>query len=233
MGAADLGIELNDNQLFLFQKYFDEMIDWNTRINLTSITGCIDVQEKHFLDSLTVFLALPQPIPNNFRIIDVGSGGGFPGIPLKIAFPQIELVLLESTGKKANFLKHLTETLALKEVRVLNGRAEEIANQPEHRETFDAVVARALAEMAALAELTLPFCRIGGLLVAQKKGEMADEIAASKKAISILGGGVPRMIPVHLPAFSDNRCLIVVNKLSATPHQFPRRSGMPSKRPLA
>jgi 16S rRNA (guanine527-N7)-methyltransferase len=152
---------------------------------------------------------------------------------LKIAFPQIELVLLESTGKKADFLKHLVEALSLEKIRVITGRAEEFAQSPVFRETFDASVARALAYMAVLAELTLPFCRIGGRLVAQKKGDLGEEIALSASAIAILGGGPPVIRQVILPGLIDNRCLVVVDKISATPPQYPRHVGIPAKRPLS
>lgn len=233
LGTIELGLELTPAQSNLFQKYFVELTDWNTRINLTAITECKEIQEKHFLDSLTVSLAFPRPIPEGFRLIDVGSGAGFPGIPLKIVFPQIELVLLESTGKKANFLNHLVEILSLQKVQVVNSRAEDLAQSSGYRESFDAVTARAVAEMSALSELTLPFCRVGGRLIAQKKGEITEEIGASVKAISILGGGCPEMQKINLSCFTDNRCLVVVDKISASPLRFPRRSGVPSKHPLS
>jgi 16S rRNA (guanine527-N7)-methyltransferase len=232
-GAIELGLEITPAQITLFQKYFEELIDWNTRINLTGITGYEEVQEKHFLDSLTVSSALPRPIPEGFRLIDVGSGGGFPGVPLKIMCPQIEMVLLEATGKKANFLSHLVKILSLENVQVINARAEDLAQSVDYREHFDAATARALAEMSALSELTLPFCRIGGRMVALKKGEMAEEIAASAEAICVLGGGRPEVQKVHLSSFTDDRCLVIVNKMSATPSRFPRRPGMPSKHPLS
>ena len=232
-GALELGLELASSQILLFQKYFEELADWNSRVNLTAITASEDVQVKHFLDSLSVSLALPRPIPEGFRLIDVGSGAGFPGIPLKIAFPQIDLVLLESTGKKAKFLTHMVETLSLKSVRVVCGRAEESARLPEYRERFDAAVVRAVSELTVLAELTLPFCRVGGRLIAQKKGEIGDEIALAAGAITTLGGGSPAMQRVRVSGLTDDRCLVIVDKLSATPPRYPRRAGMPSKRPLS
>ena len=232
-GATELGLELTPGMVDLFRKYYDALIDWNTRINLTGITGPEEVQEKHFLDSLTVCLALPQLMPEGFRLIDVGSGAGFPGIPLKIVFPQIELVLLESTGKKANFINHLVEILSLQKVQIVNARAEDLAQSGGYRESFDVATARALAEMSVLSELTLPFCRIGGCLIAQKKGEITEEIANSVKPISMLGGGHPELKKLHLSYFTDDRCLVVVNKIFATPSRFPRRSGMPSKHPLS
>lgn len=231
-GAAQLGIELTPLQAAQFQTYFEELADWNTRVNLTAITACEEVQLKHFLDSLTVALGLPQPLPAGYRIIDVGSGGGFPGLPLKIAFPQIELVMLEATGKKAEFLRHMIDKLALGGASVLCARSEEAAQQPEYREKFDAAVTRGLAEMAVLAELTLPFCKPGGRLVAQKKGDLTAELAAGAKSIRVLGGKPAEVLPITLPQFCDNRCLVLVPKELPTPPQFPRRNGVPSRRPL-
>jgi 16S rRNA (guanine527-N7)-methyltransferase len=231
-GALHLGMELTETQLKSFQTYFEELVDWNNRINLTAITDYNEVQTRHFLDSLTVSVALPEPIPAGYKLIDVGSGGGFPGLPLKIAFPQIEMVLLEATNKKAEFLRHMIRRLSLTCADVVSLRAEEAAQMPEYRECFDAVVTRGLAEMSVLTELTLPFCRIGGRLVAQKKGAIAEEINASAKAIRVLGGSPAEIKTIDLPEFNDNRCLIVVEKISSTPPQFPRRPGQPARKPI-
>lgn len=231
IGASRLGIDLTPDQVDRFQAYYEELIDWNSRINLTAITDYQDVQIKHFFDSLIVVGALPQPITSALRLIDVGSGGGFPGLPLKIVLPQIQLVLLEST-KKVEFLRHMAQALALVGVSIVSSRAEEAAHIHEYRERFDVVVARGLAEMSVLAELTLPFCRIGGLLVALKKGEISEEMNASRKAMVTLGGRLAEVKPVNLPEFNDNRCLVVVEKIAETPPRFPRRAGMPAKRPL-
>lgn len=154
-------------------------------------------------------------------------------MPLKIIFPQIELVLLEATNKKAEFLRHMIQQLSLEHSKVISLRAEEAAQMPEYRECFDAVVTRGLAEMSVVAELTLPFCRIGGRLIAQKKGRIDEEINASAKAIRVLGGSPAEIKTIDMPEFNDNRCLIVVEKISSTPPQFPRRPGMPAKKPLA
>jgi 16S rRNA (guanine527-N7)-methyltransferase len=231
-GASHLGIELTSHQLSNFQCYFEELIDWNSRINLTAITDPNEVQLKHFIDSLTVGLALPNPLFTGYKLIDVGSGGGFPGLPLKIAFPQIDIVLLEATNKKAEFLKHMVQYLALENVTIVSYRAEEAAHLPEYRGQFDVAVARGLAGMSVLVELTLPFCRKGGYLVAQKKGRIHEELEASIKAIEVLGGGCPQIRSIDIPEFTDNRYLVIVEKLTDTPHYFPRRSGVPNKRPL-
>jgi len=227
-----LGIDLTSAQIDSFQIYYQELIDWNHRINLTAIIDYHDVQVKHFLDSLTVFFGLPEPLPKDFKLIDVGSGGGFPGLPLKIIFPQIEMVLLESTNKKADFLKHIVQTLGLDDVDVVAGRAEEMAHLPDYREQFDTVVARGLAEMDVLAELTLPFCRVGGYLIAQKKGEIETELAASLNAITAMGGRLSGVKNIALSEFTDRRCLLIIEKVSPTPAKYPRRPGIPTKRPL-
>jgi len=229
--ALRLNIELDSVQLGRFQCYLDELVDWNGRVNLTAITDCHEVQIKHFLDSLTVAAALPAPPADGYRIIDVGSGAGFPGLPLKIAFPQIEMTLLEATGKKCAFLRHISTMLGLN-VNIINMRAEEAAHLPEYRGQFDTATARGLASMAALAELTLPFLRMGGLLVAQKKGALADELKGSERALKILGGAPYEVHPLALPEFPDGRCLVIVKKIAPTPENFPRRSGLPSKKPL-
>ncbi|RJO61236.1 MAG: 16S rRNA (guanine(527)-N(7))-methyltransferase RsmG [Dehalococcoidia bacterium] len=231
-GASRLDLELNPGQISCFQAYYEELADWNSRINLTAITDYHDVQVKHFLDSLTVVLALPKPLPADFKLIDVGSGGGFPGLPIKIMFSQIELVLLESTNKKADFLRHMVQRLGLERVKVVTGRAEETAHLPDYREQFYMAVARGLAEMAALAELTLPFCRVGGRLIAQKKGDIAAELSVAVKAVKILGGGTIEAKSIEIPEFTDSRCLVIVEKVEETPPQYPRRPGIPAKRPL-
>ena len=231
-GASRLGIELTPAQTADFQTYYELLIEWNNRFNLTAIIDYHDVQVKHFLDSLTVASALPATIPVGFKLIDIGSGAGFPGLPLKIVFPQIEITLLEATGKKAEFLKYVAQALKLERVSIVTSRAEDTAHLPEYREQFNAVVARGLAEMSVLAELTLPFCRIGGLLIAQKKGGIEAELEASVKAIRVLGGNATSVNAIEMPEFTDSRCLVVVDKVSQTPLQFPRRPGMPSKKPL-
>lgn len=232
-GATRLDLKLKPQQIKQFHIYYHELLEWNQRINLTSITDFKEVQIKHFLDSLTVILAIKQPaISKCLRLIDVGSGAGFPGLPLKIAFSDINLVLLEATAKKAVFLRHLTQKLELNDVEVLAGRAEEIAHKAQYRHHFDVVLSRAVASLPTLAELTLPFCAIGGKTIIQKKGDIKDELSRATRAIEILGGSQPELKKVKLSELTNNRYLVIIDKVSPTPAKYPRRSGMPAKRPI-
>ncbi len=229
-GAGKLGLELEPNQLEQFEVYYQELVDWNKQINLTAITGYEEVQLKHFLDSLTVTLAWQQVVGNT--IIDVGSGAGIPGIPLKIVFPNTKLVLLEATAKKAAFLHHIMQKLGLGEVEIVVGRAEEVAHVAQYRERFDLVLSRAVALLPTLVELVLPFCAVGGSFIAQKKGTIDEEISRAKKAIKLLGGSLREAKRVELEEFTDERWLVVIDKVSPTPVEYPRRPGVPAKRSL-
>ena len=233
IGAKKLGLQLSPKQLEQFSIYYQELIDWNKRVNLTRITGYEEVQVKHFLDSLTVSLAwLPSRANAGFRVIDVGTGAGMPGIPLKILFPDIELVLLDSTSKKAAFLYHLSDKLGLDNVEIVVGRAEDIAHQPKYRENFEVVLARGVAPLVTLVELALPFLVVGGSFIAQKKGDTSSEISQARYAISLLGGKQREVRRINLEEFTDERQLVIIDKVSKTPELYPRRPGIPSKRPL-
>jgi 16S rRNA (guanine527-N7)-methyltransferase len=231
-GAGKLGIKLNSRQVRQFELYYRELIEWNERINLTAITDYSSVQVKHFLDSLTITLALPKEEVKrpDFNIIDIGTGAGFPGVPLKILFPR--LVLLEPTTKKTGFLNHIIHKLELQNVEVLNSRAEEAAHLPAYREQFALVLSRAVALLPTLVELTLPFCRVGGRFIAQKKGEIDQEVNRAKEAIAVLGGRLDQTKRIELDAFTDARYLVIIDKIRPMPDKYPRRPGVPKQRPL-
>ncbi|MBM4463566.1 MAG: 16S rRNA (guanine(527)-N(7))-methyltransferase RsmG [Chloroflexi bacterium] len=231
--AEKLGLALSAEQVRQFQLYYEELVEWNKRINLTAITDYDEVQVKHFLDSLTLVSAL-QDMPwakGEFALLDVGTGAGMPGIPMKLILPRIRLVLLDSVAKKTAFLKHIVGKLGLEHVEVVTGRAEEVAHQPDYREKFELVVSRALSRLSTTAELTLAFCRQGGFFIAQKKGAIEEELRQAALAIDILGGRVKdvRMVDLEL---LGGRSLVIVEKVSPTPDRYPRRTGVPAKRPL-
>jgi len=233
-GAGKLGIEFNARQVKQFELYYRELIEWNRKMNLTAITDYVSVQVKHFLDSLTVTLAFPQEEMErpDFDIIDIGTGAGFPGVPLKILMPQPRLVLIEPTVKKTAFLRHIINRLELENIEILNSRAEEAAHLSPYREQFALVLSRAVASLPELVELTLPFCRIGGRFIAQKKGEVDEEVNGAKKAIATLGGKLNQIKKIELDEFDDARYLVIIDKIHPTPNKYPRRPGMPKRRPI-
>jgi 16S rRNA (guanine527-N7)-methyltransferase len=234
-GARTLGLRLTDNQVAAFQLYYEELVSWNQKFNLTAITAYEQVQIRHFLDSLSVLLAAPARATLDraeSRAIDVGTGAGFPGIPLKLVCPGLRLTLLEATGKKVGFLQHLVARLGLRQVTPLHGRAEELAHDPAHRESYDLALARAVAEMATLAEYALPFCKVGGWVIAQKGEAGSAEAWRASHAIQLLGGELHRVLPVELPGLPEDRSLVILKKVAPTPAAYPRRTGIPAKRPL-
>ncbi len=224
------GFDLAAGQIAHFETYTRLLVAWNRRINLTAIRSREDILVKHFLDSLTCLRVMPAPIG---RVVDVGSGAGFPGLVLKIARPEIRLTLIESVGKKADFCRLVVQTLGLRDVEVVSARAEEIGQDPEHREQYDWAVARAVAGMPVLAEYLLPLVRVGGRMLAQKGAGGMEEAERAESAIHTLGGRLARVERVRLPGVKDDRTLIVIQKVSPTPSRYPRRVGVPSKRPLS
>ena len=231
-GAARLGIDLNGEQVGQFKAYYDDLVSWNESVNLTAVTGREEVQERHFLDSLAVASALPANVLDGTdKVLDVGTGAGFPGLPLKIAYPRIDLTLLEATAKKTVFLNHVVDKLGLERVTVVTGRAEEEAHEPEMREQFGAVVSRAVARLNVLTELCLPFCAEGGVMIAQKGPQVEEELGQARNAIETLGGLYDDRDMLVSPPVGLGT-LVVIEKHRATPPNYPRRPGIPSKRPL-
>lgn len=229
-GAVELGLKLTDGQLKQFEKFYTLLIEVNEKFNLTAITDEREVAIKHFLDSLTCKAAV---IPNkSFSAVDIGTGAGFPGLPLKIYRPDIKLTLVESLEKRVNFLKEVVEALGLKETSVIHARAEDFCKDKEHREQYDFAVARAVAGLPVLAEYCLPAVKVGGIFVAMKGPKVAEETKAAKSAVSILGGALETVINLRLPLGGDERNLIIIRKVGPTPANYPRRAGMPQKKPL-
>jgi 16S rRNA (guanine527-N7)-methyltransferase len=227
-----LNLDLTPSQITSFRLYAQELAAWNEKFNLTAIKEPKDVEIKHFADSISCLLAI-RPT-HGIRLIDVGTGAGFPGVPLKIVCPDIKLTLVESVGKKVKFLNHLIEKLELKNVTVIQSRAEEIGQQAEYRERYDWAVARAVAVMPILLEYLLPLVKVGGKVLAQK-GESAPAEAQGKdaeKAARILGGTLDQIKQVELPTIVEPRYLVIFNKTAATPNKYPRRAGTPAKEPI-
>ena len=233
-GAAEkLGIRLSQTQLDQFHRYYLEIVDWNSRINLTSVTGWEQVQTWHFLGSLAVSAAFPPGLTGSGgKVLDVGSGAGLPGLPIKIAFPMLSVTLLEATAKKTAFLAHVTALLGLGDVEVVTARAETLAHDPTHREGYDVVLARGVARLAALAELTLPFCRLGGVAVAHKGRDVENEIRQAGTAIASMGGRLAGIVRGTAEDPAAAGPLVVLEKVGPTPERYPRRPGIPAKRPL-
>ena len=232
-GASRLGVQLDDFQIGQFERYYLEILAWNSKVNLTRVTSLKEVQTRHFVDSLSIMVGLPDAaLCHGVSLIDVGSGAGLPGVPLKIAYPGATLVLLEASLKKAAFLEHLVRVLEMEDVRVVRSRAEEAGHCQDLREAFDLVVSRAVAPLEVLAEFTLPFCKVGGVAIAQKGVDVSAEVERARSAIRLLGGGETRTREVRPPGSEVARSLVVTDKLKATPGRFPRRPGIPAKRPL-
>jgi 16S rRNA (guanine527-N7)-methyltransferase len=212
-----------------FMQLRRELLDWNTRVNLTAITDPVEVLLKHFLDSLSLLEVYKA---EQARVLDIGAGAGFPGLPLKIARPEWEIVLLEATGKKVNFQRHSIETLGLQHIEAIHGRAEELAHKPGYRGTFDFVTARAVASLPALLEYAAPFCRVGGQILLPKKGELSEELEQGKRAARVLGLALKADLPVTLPGLNDGRRILVWEQVKLCPTQYPRSGGAMAKKQL-
>lgn len=243
-GAKRLGLSLTRGQVECFQVYYEELVHWNRRMNLTTIVDYEEVQIKHFLDSLTVTLAFTD-VPS--RAMDIGTGAGLPGVPLKILYPSIGLTLVDSVHKKVAFLHHLIDRLGLEGVELLAERSEHLAQDERYRQRFDLALSRGVANLATLAELALPFCSLGGMFISMKKGEVDEEVMEAQRAIDTLGGRLRQVKWIRLDELTrdeltgsedsekferEKRALVVIDKVTTTPDRYPRRPGIPRKRPL-
>ena len=223
-----IGIELTDSQLNAFETYYDMLIDRNKLMNLTAITEFDEVMDKHFLDSTYLFRSIK--LEADYKLIDIGTGAGFPGIPLKIVFPELKITLLDSLNKRVGFLNDVIEELNLNDIEAIHGRAEDIARNKAYRASYDIAVSRAVANLSTLSEYCLPFVKIGGKFVSYKSGDCADEVDNAKAAIHLLGGKINKIDEF---SYSNNsRSFIVIDKVMNTSNKYPRKAGLPSKKPL-
>lgn len=224
-----MGIDLSEKQLLQFEKYYDLLTEWNSFMNLTAITEHEEVLKKHFLDSLSIVKAVKME--DIHTTMDIGTGAGFPGIPLKISYPHLKVVLLDSLGKRVKFLNHVINELGLEDISAIHGRAEDFARQAEYREQFDLCVSRAVANLSSLSEYCLPYTRKNCLFVSYKSGKVEEELENAKRAISLLGGKVEHVSKFMLTDAGE-RALVVIRKEKHTPNKYPRKAGLPSREPL-
>lgn len=237
-GCAELGIDLSTEQLSQFELYYRELVAWNRRFNLTAITDYEDVQVKHFLDCIAGWPLVAEEIDQttlssgSLKMVDVGAGAGFPGLPLKIAVPELDLTLIDGTGKKIAFLNQMIETLGLENVRTVQGRAEELGRQDAFRSQFDLVTARAVAPLNTLVEYLLPFVRMSGMAVIFKGASAPQEFMDARQAIETLGGETVRLAPLEVPHLDAARFILLIKKVRRTPNQYPRGQGLARRQPL-
>lgn len=228
--AAALNLTLTGRELDQFAQFEALLLEWNRRMNLTAIEDRVEIRHRHFLDALSC-ISVTGDLSGR-AVVDVGTGAGFPGLPLKIHFPEMQLTLVESIHKKTRFLAEVVHRLGLKKVTILNERAETAGRDPAHREQYDWALARSVAALPVLVEYLLPLCRVGGRALAQKGAGVAAEVAEAQAAIAALGGSEPVVQSVQLPGLEQVHYLVVLVKQSPTPDRYPRRPGIPSKRPL-
>jgi len=227
---ALFNVHITGRQIMALITYEKELLEWNQKFNLTAIRDSESIRTKHFLDSFSCVLAWKAAPPDH--LIDVGTGAGFPGVPLKILYPNLRLTLVESVGKKAMFCQHIVRVLGLEHVNVIQIRAETLGQTSQHREKYRSAVARAVANLNMLSEYLIPFVKVGGMVLAQKGESGPAEAQSAEKAMELLGGKLKQLIPVNLPGVADDRYLVVVEKVAATPPKYPRKPGIPMKQPL-
>ena len=237
--VSEFGIELTEKQLDQFEEYFHLLIEWNEKMNLTAITEREDVYLKHFLDSLSIVKVFPELTETvnsgEFSLIDVGTGAGFPGIPLKILFPNAKVTLMDSLNKRITFLNEVVNSLNLNEsgsIKCIHARAEELAQNKEYREQYDLVVSRAVANLSTLTEYCLPFAKVSGYFIPYKSEKAGEEIAVAANAIFLCGGTLKKEVSFVLPGSDLKRSLIIIEKRQNTAKKYPRKAGMPAKNPL-
>ena len=230
-GCKELGITLDENQKKQFTDFYEYLVEKNKVMNLTGITEFQEVLIKHFLDSLACVKAVDMSQIK--RIMDIGTGAGFPGVPLKIAFPHLEACLLDSLKKRVNFLEETFQLLKLENITAIHGRAEEYAKNKQYRETYDLCVSRAVSNLATLSEYCLPYVKTGGYFISYKSGTVQEEVEQAQKAVKILGGKIQDVVYFQLPDSEIQRSLVVIEKIKATPGRYPRKAGTPLKEPLS
>jgi 16S rRNA (guanine527-N7)-methyltransferase len=223
-------VHFTARQMMSLINYEKELLEWNQKFNLTAIRDVESIRIKHFLDSYSCVQAWKANPPH--RLVDIGTGAGFPGIPLKIIYPTMHVTLVESVGKKAMFCQHVIQTLGLEGIEIIQTRAEDLGQNPAHRESYDWAVARAVANLNILSEYLLPLVKVGGTMLAQKGESGPAEAQSAEKAMKLLGGKLKQLIPVELPGVADDRFLVLVDKVAATPPKYPRKAGIPMKMPL-
>lgn len=227
----ELSVELSEKQIEQFIKFYGMLVEWNKVMNLTGITEYDEVIEKHFVDSLSIVKAIDIMKVNT--VIDIGTGAGFPGIPLKIAFPYLKITLLDSLNKRIKFLNAVINELGLENIHTIHGRAEDFAKQELYREKYDLCVSRAVANLSTLSEYCLPYVSVNGLFVSYKSGDIEEELNNSKKAVQILGGKIENTIKFELPGTDIGRSFVKIKKIKNTAKKYPRKAGLPSKEPLS
>lgn len=230
MKLQELNISISDRQEEQFEQFYDLLIEWNKVMNLTGITEYEEVVEKHFVDSLSLVKAIE--IDKIHSVIDIGTGAGFPGIPLKIAFPHLNITLLDSLNKRIRFLDTVIDRTGLKDIRTIHGRAEDYAKQKEYREMYDLCVSRAVANLSTLSEYCIPYIRIGGIFISYKSGDVESEKEDSRNAASLLGGRIKDTVKFQLPGTDIGRSFVIIEKERQTAKRYPRKAGLPSKEPL-